>query len=176
MQSYGDHSALYKLWEEIESGEAKDWDRGAAFQNLVLRAFELEGATVTYPYRVGLFEETIVEELDGFIEVPGSNLMVLAECKDHQEDISIEAIAKLRNQLARRPSSLLGSIFAKRNFTSPAKILAHFLAPQTVLLWSGADIDYCLRNRYFVKGLEEKYRQALLSGKPDHDLENMKVV
>ncbi len=43
---------LQDLWREIEARETPEWASGKAFEYLVLRAFELEGAEVRWPYSV----------------------------------------------------------------------------------------------------------------------------
>jgi hypothetical protein len=61
--AYG-HTQLLTLWEEIQADDTPGWEPGKAFEYLVIRAFELEGATVTYPFSVRL-GGTIVEQIDG---------------------------------------------------------------------------------------------------------------
>jgi hypothetical protein len=44
-----DRRQLLNLWAQIQLGETPDWAPGKAFEYLVMRAFELEGAAVTHP-------------------------------------------------------------------------------------------------------------------------------
>ena len=64
----------------------------------------------------------------------------LVECKD-EKATDIEAIAKLRNQLMRRPDTTLGCVFTREHFTTAAVIVADFATPQRILLWSRGDIE-----------------------------------
>jgi hypothetical protein len=69
------------------------------------------------------------------------------ESKDETADIAIAPVAKLRNQLLRRPSGTIGLLFASGRFTPAAALLAHFTLPQTILLWSRDDVEYCLQKK-----------------------------
>jgi hypothetical protein len=40
---------LVNLWNQIESGNTPGWDSGKALEYLILLAFQLEGAEVTWP-------------------------------------------------------------------------------------------------------------------------------
>jgi hypothetical protein len=44
-----DWSRLRALWDAVESNATPDWDPGKALEYLVLRAFQLDGAEVTWP-------------------------------------------------------------------------------------------------------------------------------
>ena len=62
---------LMALWERIKIG-TPGWGGGKAFEYLVLRAFQLNGAVVRWPYGVSLYGQTeIVEEIDGSVRVGG---------------------------------------------------------------------------------------------------------
>jgi hypothetical protein len=43
---------LCGLWENIKSGNTPGWGDGKALEHLVVRAFELGGLEVEYPYHV----------------------------------------------------------------------------------------------------------------------------
>src|SRR5436309_10604159 len=92
---------LRKLWLAIEAQETPEWEPGKAFEYLVLRAFQLDGAQVRWPYLVHLFGED-VEEIDGAVYCAG--LSCLVESKDLAGNVAVGPIAKLRNQLLRRPA------------------------------------------------------------------------
>lgn len=49
-----DRSKLRKLWRSIEEGKTVEdgWDAGKAFEYLVVRAFQIEGADVRWPYDI----------------------------------------------------------------------------------------------------------------------------
>ncbi|WP_204101852.1 MULTISPECIES: restriction endonuclease [Spirulina sp. CCY15215] len=158
---------LRSLWENIEQGNTTpDWEPGKAFEYLVLRAFQLDGATVRYPYRVRLFEEN-VEQIDGAVYCSG--LSCIVESKDWAKDVDIEPIAKLRNQLSRRPASTVGLVFSRKGFTNPARTLVAFSAQSTILLWNGEEIQYSLEQEKIREFLMSKYRACVEEGIPDFD-------
>lgn len=158
-----DWQGLRLLWREIESGTAA-WPPGRALEHLVLRAFELSGATVRWPYTVPIAGET-VEQIDGAVHVHG--LSCIVECKDTAAPLNIDAIARLRNQLLRRPAGAVGLLFSRSGFTEAATTLAGFLAPQTILLWNGEEIAYLLQHTNFAAALVRKYRLSIENGTPN---------
>jgi hypothetical protein len=106
---------LRTLWDNIENRSTPGWDAGRAFEYLVLRAFQLDGAEVKWPYSVTLFDE-VVEQIDGAVHCVG--LSCLVESKDFADKtVDITPIAKLRNQLLRRPAGTVGLIFSRTGFT-----------------------------------------------------------
>jgi hypothetical protein len=135
--SWADLSAL---WELIKAEKTPDWEGGKAFEHLVIRAFRLNGLEAEYPYDVPPGGKPI-EQIDGLVYLQCYTFLV--ECKD-KESVDIEAIAKLRNQLLRRPETTLGCVFTTGAFTEPALIITDFSVPHRILLWSKADIDKCL--------------------------------
>jgi hypothetical protein len=46
-----DWKGLRDLWDRSAKGPVPGWPAGKAFEHLILRAFELDGATVRYPLR-----------------------------------------------------------------------------------------------------------------------------
>ncbi len=159
---------LIRLWKEIKLQTTQGWEAGKALEYLVLRAFQLEGAEVQWPYQVKVVSGEIIEQIDGVVY--SDNLSCLIECKDSTEPVNIEPIAKLRNQLLRRPAATIGVVFSCGGFTAPAITLAQFLAPQTILLWEGNEIEYALEKHVFRRGLAEKYRFCVEKGFPNYDL------
>lgn len=141
IESYG-WDELRQLWQVIQAKNTPDWPIGKAFEYLILSAFQLESADVTFPYQVEVEQET-VEQIDGAIYCDG--LACLIEAKDQTSKVNVEPIAKMRNQLLRRHASTLGVVFSCSGFTPPASILAQYLGPQMVLLWSGDEIAYALQ-------------------------------
>lgn len=158
---------LSDLWEGISARDTPDWEPGKAFEYLVLRAFELDGAEVRYPYTALLFGEE-VEQIDGAVYWRG--LSCLVESKDTTLPVDFAPIAKLRTQLQRRPAVTLGIIFSRNGFTEPALSLAQFLSPQSILLWRGDEIEYALSRRSLGQSLLKKYRVCVEEGLPDYNL------
>jgi|GEM_PF-1139484 hypothetical protein len=133
---------LYAFWQRLRVGGLEpEWEEGKAFEYLILRAFELEGARVEWPFSVR-HEGLELEQIDGAVFLDG--LYCLVEAKDRNEPANFEPIAKLRAQLQRRPSFVIGMVFSRRGFTPPAKSLTRMATPQNVLLWEGAELEHLL--------------------------------
>ena len=170
-----DWDDLMDLWRAIKIDDTPGWSAGKAFEYLVLRAFQLEGAHVLWPYKVtignltGTEAQGTVEQIDGLVHT-SDGLVCLLEFKDRVGNINIESIAKLRNQLLRRPSAAIGVVFSRSGFTRPALLLAQFSAPQAILLWSGDEVEVALENRWFCKGLNTKYRICIARGLADYTI------
>lgn len=165
IQHINDNTGLLSLWNDILFKTTKNsgWDAGFAFEYMILRAFELEGAETKYPYSVYM-DGIEIEQIDGFVYLKEFNLPVIIESKDKGDPQNIEPIAKLRNQLMRRPAGAIGSIFSTSGFTGPAGILGQFLAPNTILFWEKEEIEYCLTKKYFIQGTMLKYKHAIENG------------
>jgi hypothetical protein len=160
---------LGTLWERIKIRDTPGWGGGKAFEYLVLRAFQLNNAVVRWPYGVSLYGQTeIVEEIDGSVRVGG--LYSLVESKDEDGNIAIAPIAKLRNQLLRRPAGTFGMVFSSHGFTDPAIQLAHFALPQSILLWTGDEVEYALNHQNICVLCEVKYRMCVDYGMLDFDV------
>ena len=126
---------LRALWNQIKIRDTPKWAPGKAFEYLVLRAFDIHGADVRWPYPVSLYGQSeIIEEIDGSVRVDG--LYSLIESKDEDGNIAIAPIAKLRNQLLRRPAGTFGMVFSSHGYTEAALQLAQFALPQAILLWT----------------------------------------
>lgn len=162
-----DWDGLIDLWEAIEAENTPEWGSGKALEYLVLRAFQLNGAEVRWPYSVRMDGQE-VEQIDGVIYTQG--IACLIECKDKSTRVNIEPIAKLRNQLLRRPGAVIGSVFSRKGFTDPAMTLARFSAPQTILLWTGEEVHYVLEKKCICRGLITKYRVCVELGLPDYNI------
>lgn len=161
---------LAALWTRISAHPKTSipgWASGKALEHLVLRAFELSGAEVIWPYPVKL-GGAVVEQIDGIILMEGYTCMV--EVKDQTDNVNVEPLAKLRNQLQRRPGGVVGSVFSSSGFTEPAVTLAYYMAPQAILLWQGPEIAFLLGKRDFKDAFRLKYRALLQHGKPDYDI------
>jgi hypothetical protein len=162
-----DYHGLRALWSAIAKDDTPGWERGKAFEDLVVRAFELDHCRVRYPYR-GRWpgDDSEIEQVGGTVYADG--LSCLIESKDAEAQ-NIAPIAKMRNQLLRRPASVIGAIFSRAGFTPSARLLATFAVPQTVLLWDGGDVAGCLEKESFRELLLEKYQKAVEEGLPDYD-------
>jgi hypothetical protein len=152
---------LRQLWNQITNGHTPGWPPGRAMEYLVLRAFELDGAHVRWPFTVDLEEET-VEQIDGAVYV--ENLACLVEVKDSRAAVDIGVLAKLRTQLARRPAAALGLVVSRSGFTAAAMRLGGFFAPQTVLLMRGAELSQALQKESIAALLLARYRECVERG------------
>jgi hypothetical protein len=152
---------LGELWNSIRQRKADNWLPGQALEHLVLRMFQLNGADIAWPFSVDLHDEE-VEQIDGAVYWNG--LSCLCECKDQAAPVNFEPIAKLRNQLLRRPAGVVGMIFSSSGFTEAATILANFTSPQAVLLWGAGDIDAAIREREITAVLMKKHRYVIEQG------------
>lgn len=170
IQTY-DQLQLLTLWKAIKDRESEQsgWPAGKAFELLILRSFQLEGADVVWPFRVNMFQAEI-EQIDGVAHLSSVHLSVLIESKDQKTAVNIEPIAKMRNQLQRRPNSVIGSVFSVNGFTDPALTLAKFVFPQTILLWNPQDIEYSIETAKFTYHLQQKYRHCVEQGSPDFNI------
>jgi hypothetical protein len=168
IQAYS-YEDLRILWAEVENNTLNDqlWLPGKALEYLIVRAFELEGSAVQYPFRV-YAEGREVEQIDGVLYI--GSLAFIIETKDRQYAVDIEPIAKLRNQLLRRPPGVMGIIFSRKGFTEPAVKLASYVSPQSILLWSGEEIAYALSKQRMVEALIRKYRYCVEHALPDYNI------
>ena len=48
---------LWDLWEAVKRRETPGWDAGKAFEYVILRAFDLNGAQVRWPYPVSHMDQ-----------------------------------------------------------------------------------------------------------------------
>ena len=165
---------LINLWKEIIDQKTENWSDGKALEFLILRAFDLEGAKVRWPYTVKVGDE-IVEQIDGAVHLLNYNLSILIECKDYSSKINIDPIAKLRNQLLRRSSNAIGAVFTTTKYTEASLLLSQFLAPQTIILWEKDNIEFCLNEGSFSEGMLLKYRHAIEEGITNYDISTSKI-
>lgn len=157
-------TAVHSLWEDVKARTTPEWDPGKALEYLVVRAFELSGLQVEYPYEVPPHGKTI-EQIDGLVYL--NDLAFLIECKA-TDSSDVEVIAKVHYQLARRPPTALACIFVAGAFTAPALALATLTVPHRVLLWTVDDIDEALRAEDFKTPIVAKYRYLCRLGLLDH--------
>src|SRR5438067_12520778 len=129
--------------------------RRKAFEYLVIRMFELDKAQVTWPYPVYLFGGKAKEQIDGAVRFGGLHWLI--ESKDEDDKIAMDPIAKLRNQMLRRPWGTIGLVFTSTKFTPSAVQMTHFPLPQPLLLWTGAEVEYALGQKKICVFAQEKY-------------------
>jgi hypothetical protein len=163
--SVWDRAELLRLWAAIKAGDASDWPAGKKFEYLIIRAFELEGVTVRWPYTSHLKGMPgAAEQFDGAIYLRDRAFIV--ESKNLSEPAAIEAMAKLRFRLERRPPGTMGVLFSASGFSLLTERFAQYLSPMNVLLWGKEDIDYALPLGRMVKGLTAKMQYAIEFGSP----------
>ena len=159
-----DWDSIESLWKEIKASDTPKWEAGKAFEYLIVRGFEKSGLHVEYPYDVPPGGKPI-EQIDGLVYL--NELVFLVECKD-KDSSDIAAIAKVRHQLARRPSTTFANIFVSGSFTTAALLLADLTNPHQVILWTGVDIDDAVRENDFKTPLLDKYHHLCRFGLLDH--------
>lgn len=146
IQQYGGWDKLKTLWEAIQNGDTPGWAAGKAFEYLVLQAFKLDGGMIRWPFSVQIENED-VEQIDGFVHIGRFSCVV--ESKHTAKPVAITPIAKMRNQLLRRHSGAIGLVFSFAGFTDAAVILARYIAPQAILLWTGPEIDQVIASKKY---------------------------
>lgn len=149
------------------------WPPGKALEYLIVRAFDLDGAKVRWPYETEM-EGVVVEQIDGAI-VAG-HLHCLIECKNESKPLAIAPIAKMRNQLQRRPPATIGLIFSTSGYTGLAQTLARYIGSQTILLWNPSEIEHVVKRKRIVALLEAKYRYCVETGVNDANTVDMGVL
>lgn len=159
-----DWAKLRLLWHQIQNGNTPGWAQGKALEHLIVRAFQLSGLAVEYPYDVPPGGRPI-EQIDGIVYL--NELVFLIECKDKDRE-DVAAISKMQHQLARRPPTTLGCIFVAGVFTEPALLVADMTPPHRITLWSGVDIEAGLEKADFRESLVEKYRNLCRFGMTDY--------
>jgi hypothetical protein len=156
------------MWDVLYAGDnLPGWPPGRALEYLVLRAFQLEGAQVTWPYEVRK-RDVLLEQVDGAVYFDG--LTCLIETKAHSGPIDFMPISRMKARLLRRPRTVTGAVFSIGEFTEAALHLADALPPPDVLLWDGDDIDWALRRRAMRVGMRKKQRYAIEHGFVNLDL------
>ncbi len=165
-------SDLIALWRQINAGTTPGWDQGKALEYLVVRAFELEKATVVYPYEVR-DGRLLIELIDGVVCV--DHLTCLLESKDHDKALDHDPLADLRDQLLRRPPSVIGCCTSTSGFTLNARKRAVLAAPQRILLWEAPEIEYALTKGRMCRGLYAKYRHCVERAMPDFNIKAAKI-
>jgi hypothetical protein len=162
-----DRAGVYRTWQVV-SGRRNllGWPPGRALESLILRAFQLEGADVTWPYDVRK-DGVLLEQIDGAVYFDG--LACLIEAKDWSKALDVVSIAQMKARLLRRPRMTLGAIFSNGRFTNAAHRMAEFLPPPDVLLWGVKAVDHALRHGALRAGMKRKLRYAIEHGFIEQD-------
>ena len=168
IQHFDKWKKLRDFWGKIQKADTPGWAAGKAFEYLVLQAFNLDGGAVRWPYPVEI-ENEVVEQIDGFVHIGRFSCVV--ESKHTGKAVAIAPLAKMRNQLLRRHSGAIGLVFSFSGFTNAAVILARYIAPQAILLWTGREIEQALDDNKMLEHLEYKYRTCLETGIPDASIQ-----
>ena len=160
---------LLKMLDALEAKQAiPKWPPGRAFEHIVLRGFDIEpDAMVIWPYSVSL-DGKVIEQIDGAVYAAG--LSCLVETKDYNDPLNIEPVAKLRNQLTRRPSGSIGMVFTMSDFSGPAKSLTRMMNPLSILLWDYEELRQAIDQGTMCRSLRTKYMFAVERGMPDYDI------
>ena len=154
---------LISLWEQIKAGETQQWTPGDAFEYLIIRAFDMEGLHVRWPYHVTLPQKIgTVEQIDGAVYFQERGFLI--ESKNQQQKMDIEPVAKLRIRLERRPPGTMGMLFSTQGFTVAAELFAQFSSPMNVLFWGKEDIEYAVTSCGMLEVLTYKMRYAVEEG------------
>jgi hypothetical protein len=162
---------LLRIWRRIKAGESiAGWPAGRAFEYLVVRAFDLEGASVIWPFQV-IYPQRFgtMEQVDGVVYL-GERAFLL-ESKNQSEPTAVQELARLRMRLESRPPGTMGVLFSTHNFTLPAEVFARFAVPLNVLLWGRADLDLALADGSMIASLRAKLARATEWGLPFLSLE-----
>jgi hypothetical protein len=155
---------LVRIWERIKAGQPiVGWPAGKAFEYLVVRAFDLEGARVIWPFQVTYPQKFgTMEQVDG-VAYLGDRAFLL-ESKSLSEPAAMEEVARLRMRLESRPPGTMGVLFSAQDFTLPTEVFTQFATPLNVLLWGSGDLDVALGTGSMVRGLGAKLAHATESG------------
>lgn len=162
---------LLRVWEDIKARRPIDgWPRGKAFEYFVVRAFDIEGLRVKWPYEVTYRQKLgIVEQNDGFIYLGERPFLI--ESKDVSDPLEVESVAKLRFRLEARPPGTMSVLFNSTKFSLATEVFAQFAVPLNVVLWRGQDFDSVLPTASMAAGLQAKLDAATERGIPLFPLE-----
>ena len=157
---------LLRIWEAIKAGQPiAGWPPGKAFEYLVVRAFDIEGARVLWPFEVVYPQKFgTMEQVDGVVYL--GERPFLLESKNLSEPMAVEAVARLRMRLESRPPGTMGVLFSVQKFTLPTEIFTQFVTPVNVLLWERKALDVALADASMVGTLRAKLEYAIEHGLP----------
>ena len=163
---------LVTLWRGIRKRTTPGWKAGKALEYLVVRAFEIEKCNVVYPYEVRV-GPLVIEQIDGVIHT--NHLSCLLESKDVSDPVDHDPLADLRDQIQRRPPSVVGCCLSTSGFTLNARQRAIMTAPQRILLWEAEEIEYGLEHGRMREGLHAKFRNCVERALPDFNIKTAKI-
>ena len=172
------HQDLIRVWENMIEPRVSQNNISPqlAFRHLIVRAFELEGAEVRFPYHVKEdSERDALEHLDGVIYIDGHSCIVESRClskggvTSRRANVSSGHISRFRNKLLNRPGYAIGMVFSATGFSPSALMQAQLSLPQTILLWSVEEIKECLYRQTFAKAFKIKNRRFFEQLIPDYD-------
>jgi len=157
---------LLRMWARIKTGErSAGWPAGRDFEYLVVRAFDLEGVRVIWPFEVTYPQKFgTMEQVDGVVYLDGRAFLV--ESKNLSEPIAVQELARLRMRLESRPPGTMGVLFSTQNFSLPTEVFAQFARPLNVLLWGRSDLEVALVDGSMVSSLRAEFARATESGLP----------
>lgn len=159
-----DWTKLERFWQRIKNKKTPKWSSGKALEYMLVRAFDLSGADVVYPYNNNVL--TAQEQFDGFVSVKELGAGFLIECKDWQANVAFDELAKLHGRLSYRTSSTYGIFLSRTGFTASAVEMMYMMHPHNILLWSFNEIDECFKNHKFLEALKYKYQYAMVTADP----------
>lgn len=158
---------LIRILSGLKRGVTQEeWAPGRDLEYLIVRAFEIEGIDVTYPFRVAVHDgNRTTEQIDGAITLAGA--LFLLESKAWTEHVSRGPLALLTSQLARRPPATMGVVFTLKGYTEAATALTNMTSPVRVLLWTPDELERAIREAAMRDALNFKYRYAQEHGMAD---------
>lgn len=158
---------LVRILGDLKRGVGqRDWALGKEFEYLVVRAFEIEGVDVTYPFRVAVHDGNLTtEQIDGAIGLAGTRFLL--ESKAWNKNVSRGPLALLSSQLARRPPATMGMVFTLKGYTDAAIALTNMTSPVRILLWAPDELERAISEEAMRSALEFKYRYAQEHGMAD---------
>ena len=163
VQGY-DWIQLERFWQKIKNKTAPKWSKGKALEYMLIRAFDLEGAEVLYPYNNEVLKAQ--EQFDGFVFVKELGVGFLIECKDWNDKVAFDELAKLHGRLSYRMNTACGLFLSRSGYTPSAIEMMYMVHPHNIILWEFSDIDECFKNRTFLKALKYKYQYAMVTADP----------
>ena len=155
---------LENFWKRIKKGKTPGWSPGKALEYMLVRAFELDGAVVVYPFNNNVL--TAQEQIDGYVFVKELGVGFLIECKDWSQNVAFDELAKLHGRLSYRMPSTYGIFLSRGGFTASAVEMMYLMHPHNILLWSFGEIDECFKKHKFMKALKYKYQYAMVTADP----------
>ncbi len=138
---------------------------GSVFERWIVEAFRLDGADVDAPYVVTMTtSRRPMEQIDGLVRSHWQAFII--ESKNWAKDVDFAPIARLNEQVQRRPPSTLGLVFSSKGFTSACIDLVAMIRPLRILLFDRLDLEHVVRERNMVIALQTKWHLAVKYGKP----------